>query len=76
MAGLPLETCLVGLDERLHGVKTSDASAGLLALLGAMLDLLVGFIGEDLTVRLVREVWPDLPDQEPVRPGADGQESP
>jgi hypothetical protein len=74
VAGQPPELCLEGLDERLHGVKSSDASAGVLALLGAMLDLLVGFIGEDLTVRLVREVWPDLPDQESARPGSNGRE--
>jgi hypothetical protein len=75
LAGRPPEACLEGLDERLHTVETRDASGALLAVLGAMLDLLVGFIGEDLTVRLVREVWPDLPYHESVRPGSsDGQE--
>jgi hypothetical protein len=75
LAGRPPEPCLNGIDERLHDVKAAEASAGLVAVLGAMLDLLVGFIGEDLTARLVREVWPDLPLHEPVRPGnSDGQE--
>lgn len=75
LAGRPPEACLEGLDERLQDVGSSEASAGLHAVLGAMLDLLVGFIGEDLTVRLVREVWPNLPVQEPARPGSDGREN-
>ena len=41
-----------------------------------LLDLLVGFIGEELTLRLVGEVWPDLPLLEPIQPGtSEGQEA-
>ena len=43
--------------------------------MGLLLDLLVGFIGEDLTLRLVREAWPDLPLLAPSQPwNSDGQE--
>lgn len=31
------------------------------ALVGTVLELLSNFIGEDLTMRLVRRVWPDVP---------------
>jgi hypothetical protein len=72
-AGTPPEACFEGLIERVHNVEAGEA---LVALLGTLLDLLVGFIGEDLTMRLVREVWPELPLLEPNRPGnPDGQEA-
>jgi hypothetical protein len=59
-----------------HDVEAGEAGKGLLAVLGTLLDLLVKFIGEDLTVRLVREVWPDLPLREPGRPAnSDVQEA-
>ncbi len=35
-------------------------TAGSVVLVGTLLDLLVAFIGEPLTLRLLREVWPDL----------------
>jgi hypothetical protein len=67
------ETCFEGLGERAHQVEADEAGKGLLAvlriLLDLLLDLLVGFIGEDLTLHLVREVWPDLPLIGPSRPG-------
>jgi hypothetical protein len=61
-------------------MQTADVEAhqmrnAVLTILGTLLDLLVGFIGEDLTMRLVRELWPELRLLEPGRPGnADGQE--
>jgi hypothetical protein len=61
--------CFEGLSECVHGIGAAEASQGLLAVLSRLLDLLVGFIGEDLTLRLVREVWPGLPLLEPGRPG-------
>jgi hypothetical protein len=76
LAGRPPEACLEGLPERMTDVQADQAHAGLLAVLGAVLDLLVGFIGEDLTIRLLREVWPNLPFQDQVRPASsDGQEA-
>jgi hypothetical protein len=35
-----------------------------------LLDLLVGFSGEDLTLCLVQEVWPDQPVLEPTASAA------
>jgi hypothetical protein len=52
---------LAGLAERVHDRETGDAGRGLLAVLDAVLDLLFQLIGEDLTSRLLREVWPDAP---------------
>ena len=53
--------CLAGLAEQVRDRETGEAGRGLLAVLDAVLDLLVELIGEDLTSRLVREVWPDSP---------------
>jgi hypothetical protein len=44
--------------------STRDGYVVCRALLGIMLDLLVSFIGEDLTLGLVRGAWPDLPSRE------------
>jgi hypothetical protein len=69
------EACFEGLDARLHDIEAGAACKGLLAVMGLLLDLLVGFIGEDLTLRLVREAWPDLPLLAPSQPwNSDGQE--
>jgi hypothetical protein len=75
-AGRAPEACLVGLREHAHGVDPDEAAMAMLAVLGTLLDLLVGFIGEDLTFRVVQEVWLDVPLREPTRPGnPDGQEA-
>jgi hypothetical protein len=60
-AGSPPETCLEGLGERVQGVEPAAAEHGLAAILASLIGLLVTFIGEDLTLRLVRDVWPDVP---------------
>ena len=54
------EGSLEGLDELDGQVDPDEIFEGCLALLAQMLGLLVTFIGEDLTLRLVREVWPKL----------------
>ena len=41
-------------------VDPSELFEGRVVLLAQMLGLLVAFIGEDLTLRLVRDVWPKL----------------
>ena len=52
---------LGGLEE-IRGQLSADAFlAGRVELLAQLLGLLVAFIGEDLTLRLVREVWPKAP---------------
>ena len=38
-----------------------DLTNGRVVLLAHLLGLLVAFIGEDLTQRLLREAWPKLP---------------
>jgi hypothetical protein len=67
-AGSAPATCLEGMGEHVHKIDTGEAVRELLAVLGTLLDLLVRFIGEDLTQRLVREVWPELPSRESARP--------
>ena len=54
------EGSLEGLDELGTQVDPDDVFEGCAVLLAQMLGLLVAFIGEDLTLRLVREVWPKL----------------
>jgi len=54
------EGSLEGLDELGTQVDPDDVFEGCAVLLAQILGLLVAFIGEDLTLRLVREVWPKL----------------
>jgi hypothetical protein len=49
-----------GLDELGAQVEPDKIFEGCVVLLAQLLGLLVAFIGEDLTLRLVREVWPPL----------------
>jgi hypothetical protein len=42
-------------------LKADELFEGRVVLLAQMLGLLVAFIGEPLTLRLVREVWPQAP---------------
>ena len=51
---------LEGLDELEAQVDPDEIFEGCVVLLAQLLGLLVAFIGEDLTLRLVREVWPKL----------------
>ena len=53
----------LGADCRLEGLDEDAAGDGAeagLALAAHLLELLVTFIGEPLTLRLVRESWPDI----------------
>jgi hypothetical protein len=52
---------LEGLDELAAQVEADEVVEGGVALLAQLLGLLVAFVGEDLTLRLVREAWPKLP---------------
>lgn len=59
-----LEAVKVTLDGRLEGIGEFPAEAGtgveaVTAITQHMLDLLVNFIGESLTLRLLRDAWPD-----------------
>lgn len=57
----PPEFCLEGVRERVRGVEPTMAQHGLASILASLIGLLVTFIGEDLALRLVRDVWPDVP---------------
>ena len=50
-----------GVEELHTQVDAEQLAEGGVVLLGQLLGLLVAFIGEKLTVRLVREVWPHIP---------------
>jgi hypothetical protein len=52
---------MAGLDELKMQVAPEQIAEGRVVLLAQLLGLLVAFIGEDLTLRLVREVWPKVP---------------
>ena len=49
------------LGEALLTVAPEQARDGVTALLASCLGLLASFIGDDLVLILVREIWPDLP---------------
>jgi hypothetical protein len=49
-----------GLDELEAQVDPDELAEGCVVLLAQLLGLLVAFIGENLTLRMVREVWPKL----------------
>ena len=51
---------LEGLGELDAQVDPKESFEGTVVLLAQLLGLLVAFIGENLTLRLVREVWPKL----------------
>jgi hypothetical protein len=75
-AGVAPDTCLQGLSECMSTINIVEGRDGLQAVLSVLLDLLVGFIGEGLTTRLVQDVWPELPAPKPARPDdSDGQMS-
>jgi hypothetical protein len=63
----------VRLDGSLEGFneppQTEDGLEGV-ALIAQLLELLHVFIGEDLTMRLLTDVWPDLP---PINAEVDGE---
>jgi hypothetical protein len=52
---------LEGFDEPAAQVDPEEFAEGIVVLVTQLLGLLVAFIGENLTVHLVREVWPKMP---------------
>ncbi len=50
---------LEGIDEIKERLPQEEIFHGGLVLVAELIGLMVGFIGENLTVQLVREVWPD-----------------
>lgn len=55
------DVCLDGLREKTEGVDPAMLRAALTTVLGNVIGLLTTFIGEDLTARLMRDVWPHGP---------------
>ena len=63
-----LQSVKIGADGRMEGFELIVAGAGpasargeaAIAITAHLLELLVTFIGESLTLRLVREAWPDM----------------
>ncbi|MGI9148406.1 MAG: hypothetical protein ACR2IK_17965 [Chloroflexota bacterium] len=53
--------------------QPSQADAGLVVVLGTLVALLESFIGSDLTFRLLRDLWPELPVMATQRSPADAQ---
>lgn len=51
---------LEGLDELQKQVAPDELLEGALVLLAQLLGLLTAFIGDNLTLQLVREIWPKL----------------
>jgi hypothetical protein len=71
-AGSKGDSLIDGLRESLEGVDGVYARKGLEAVLGTLIDLLVSFIGQDLTLGMLREVWPGLPVVEAAPPTRSG----
>lgn len=51
----------IGKSPPTDGIDPSTLREGLTAVLAGTLELFFTFIGEDLTVRAVHDVWPDAP---------------
>jgi len=59
--GTTPDACREALTQALQTVAPEQARDGVVALLAHCLGLLASFIGDDLVLILVREIWPDLP---------------
>lgn len=51
---------LAGWDKLEEQIPRKDFAEASVALIAQLLGLLVAFIGEELTFRLLREIWPDI----------------
>ena len=60
-AGVVPAACLEGVHEAARGVSPETTRAGLVAVLAHLLGLLATFIGDDVTARIVGDVWSDAP---------------
>jgi hypothetical protein len=65
-----------GLDELGGQVSPEKIAEGSVVLLAQLLGLLVAFIGGSLTLRLVREIWPEIPLNNFDFSGGDKNENP
>lgn len=54
-----------GLHALVHAVDAATAQERLIAVFGTCIGLLYTFIGQDLSFRIVQQIWPDVPLGEP-----------
>lgn len=66
---------LDGLEEVAEDLGPEELAVGSEVLLARLLGLLVAFIGEILTIRIVREVWPQLPPLDDFEQGDENEKS-
>jgi hypothetical protein len=60
-AGATGQLLVDGLETSIAGVDVAFARAGLEAVVALLVDLLGSFIGRELTMGMLRDVWPELP---------------
>ena len=60
-AGATEADCFDGLRATAGGIEPAILHAGLATVLANLIGLLMTFIGEDLALHLVRDVWPEAP---------------
>ncbi len=68
-AGPTAEECLLGLDPALNDIDATATTAAFTAVLSHMIGLLVTFIGHELTMHAIREVWPEAYTSRPAEGG-------
>lgn len=66
---------LEGFDELEGRVDPAEITRGSVVLIASLLGLLVAFIGETLTLRLVRDIWPELPNSDNFTQGDKNEET-
>ena len=59
--GVTEDACFDGLRTTMEGIDAVTLRAALMTVLAQVIGLVTTFIGNDLTLRLVRDVWPDAP---------------
>jgi NAD(P)-dependent dehydrogenase (short-subunit alcohol dehydrogenase family) len=60
-AGATVDSCFEGLQRSVEGADPALVHDALVTVLAHVFRLLATFIGEDLALRQVRDVWPDAP---------------
>jgi hypothetical protein len=74
-----LQSAKITAEGRLEGIEEqpvdaqNNVEAGI-AITAHLLVLLVAFIGEPLTLRLMRDVWPDAPDRTTTKSGISNEQ--
>ena len=62
------DSLIISLRKTADRTESSQVAEGFEAVLATLVALLVSFIGEDLTARILREVWPELAMPQAVQP--------